>query len=1058
LTSWVIDSLDPGKLDVAYEEAARRVLKDALGLNGELEENATIRFMAEALELAVVDILEDRDQLRLMRKTSEQAFQLLRVLPKPEVPLEEGKVCVRLACLGILGDRGSDVGRFLKEMAWAGLPLDSASWGERVLANLLEVWLRLMRKDGWQDLDEVGKRLEVLRSEQAAFEAEYLEGLEEGTRGAAWELVALYHLAKASELLAVYTGEGEVGGHFDIRQQLEGQFDRSISATTHGGLVELNNLSRLLARTGQQLIENCVWTLTRAASSRVSEFVKTIVSRSRQRPIFEMLPPQRYALHERGLLGSGHRAIVVSLPTSSGKTFIAQFRILQAINQFDREKGWIAYLAPTRALVNQISTRLRRDFSPLGINVEKVSPALEVDALEAALLSDGDSSTQFRVLVTTPEKLDLMLRGGWEEQIGRPLCLAVVDEAHNIGNMGRGIKLELLLATINRECRHAQFLLLTPFINNADEIATWLAPESNQNIKLQVDWQPNDRAIVLSRACGERTNKEFAVVLETIHTTKKTLTVPERLEIGGERPLKMTYNEVKGNRNKLASVTAELLRKRGAVIVLAERPDWAWSIAKNFMESGEGRAKSDPDIELAQRYLQGEFGEEFLLCKLLEYRVGVHHAGLSDEAKILMEWLFERGKIDVLVATTTIAQGMNFPVSGVVMAAHQYPSNRSPFRQDMPPEDFWNVAGRAGRVEQGSVGIVALAAPEGSEEKLRTFVKRQVASLNSTLSAMIAKLPDIESLLHLETLYNYPEWSSFLQYLSHSYRQMGDRQEFAGIVENLLRGTFGFQGLRRSHSDWAEGLILGVQAYGERLEGNPGRLKLVDSTGFSFETVGATLARLAEERIDETIWDPRALFAPEGNNLRKLMGILLRVPELRENLEAAAGGRGTDGSKLASMIKDWVSGASLETMTEEYFSTKADGSRVEATRALTDCCKNLFGRLTQTASWGLAALQSMTFKEDFDKLPEAKQQILRNLPARVFYGVNSDEAIALRLIGVPRGAAPTLAKALGPQKMKQPVSLIRAELAKQEAPVWTAAMGERGRDFYRVWKIIEGLE
>ena len=63
----------------------------------------------------------------------------------------------------------------------------------------------------------------------------------------------------------------------------------------------------------------------------------------------------------------------------------------------------------TRALVSQVASRLRRDFASLNINVEKVSPALEVDGLEATLLADRQDSTQFRVLVTTPEKLDLML-------------------------------------------------------------------------------------------------------------------------------------------------------------------------------------------------------------------------------------------------------------------------------------------------------------------------------------------------------------------------------------------------------------------------------------------------------------------------------------------------------------------------------------------------------------------------------------------------------------------------------------------------------------------------
>ena len=150
---------------------------------------------------------------------------------------------------------------------------------------------------------------------------------------------------------------------------------------------------RLLARTARTLVDNSIWTVTRAVNSRVTTFVNVMTSRERERPIFEMLPPQRRTLREEGLLGSGHRSVVVSLPTSSGKTLIAQFRILQALNQFDLERGWVAYIAPTRALVNQLTLRLRRDFKGLGIIVEKVSPALEVDGLEAGMLSETDDRT-----------------------------------------------------------------------------------------------------------------------------------------------------------------------------------------------------------------------------------------------------------------------------------------------------------------------------------------------------------------------------------------------------------------------------------------------------------------------------------------------------------------------------------------------------------------------------------------------------------------------------------------------------------------------------------------
>lgn len=1046
MTSWIVNALDPGMLENARTEASRRLLNAALGKITDFEENRDLCFVAEAMELAVVDLLNSDEQLDAMRSHSSEAFQLLRVMPRPESPLNSAEQCLRLACLGVLGERGMDAARILKEDPWPTLPLDSDSWRDRTLSTILDIWLRLIRKDGWADLEKVLERVVALRQQQQDFEANYLDKDNPSPLTAAWELILFYHLAKAAELLATYTTQGQVDGHFDIRQQLESQFDRAVIACGRAELVQFDAFTRILARVAQQLVDNSIWTVTRAVNSRVTRFVQHLVSHEQRRPIFEMLPPQRRALREAGLLGSGHRAVVVNLPTSSGKTFIAQFRILQAINQFDQEQGWVAYLAPTRALVNQICTRLRRDFAPLNLNVERVSPALEVDGLEASLLTDADATTKFRVLVTTPEKLDLMLRGGWEEKIGRPLTLVVVDEAHNIAQSERGIKLELLLATINRECRYAQFLLLTPFITNAAEIAKWLSPDSNTDIELELEWQPNDRAIVLSRPKKEAGRGNFSVQIETIHTTKQTIEVPERLPLGEKKPLGLTCSAVSNNFSKLAAATAQGLKSRGSVIVLARTIPHAWSLAANFKHPDNASDTSD-DVRLVQRYLGREFGKDFELCRLLEYGVGVHHSGLSDEARVLMEWLFEQGHIKVLVATTTIAQGVNFPVSGIVMAAHQYPG---PPPVDMPPGDFWNLAGRAGRVDQGSLGIVALAAKnDESAAALREFVNRQVLSLNSTLVTMVQDALAQWGGLQLHLLYAKPEWSAFLQYLAHTYRQIGDPFRFSNQVEQVLRGTLGFQSIRRTHADWANQLVASVQAYGERIAGKS--LKLVDTTGFSWESISVTLRKLADERISEDVWDAQRLFSGRTRDLQKLMGILLAVPELRKNLEAATGGRGPDGQRLAEMVVDWVNGASLPDMARRHF---AEGRDTDA--ALTECCKNVYGKLAQTASWGLAALQAMTLGDRFDELSESEQQSLRNLPARVFYGVNTDEAIALRLLGVPRGAAQSLASTLGNQA-QMPLPHIRASLSKADASMWSNALGESGSDYFQVWKILEGL-
>jgi hypothetical protein len=115
----------------------------------------------------------------------------------------------------------------------------------------------------------------------------------------------------------------------------------------------------------------------------------------------------------------------------------------------------------------------------------------------------------------------------------------------------------------------------------------------------------------------------------------------------------------------------------------------------------------------------------------------------------------------------------------------------------------------------------------------------------------------------------------------------------------------------------------------------------------------------------------------------------------------------------------------------------------------------VFGKLTQTASWGLSALQSLTLGSALDELSPDEQRSLRNLPARVYYGVNTDEAVALRLLGVPRTAAPALASRLG-VTADEPLHQVRVRLRTADMSEWTKAMGERGASYYRVWSIMEG--
>ena len=121
---------------------------------------------------------------------------------------------------------------------------------------------------------------------------------------------------------------------------------------------------------------------------------------------------------------------------------------------------------------------------------------------------------------------------------------------------------------------------------------------------------------------------------------------------------------------------------------------------------------------------------------------------------------------------------------------------------------------------------------------------------------------------------------------------------------------------------------------------------------------------------------------------------------------------------------------------------------------MTTCCQRLFGRLTQTASWGLAALQTLTFREGFEKLDEAEQRSLRNLPGKVYYGVSTDAALALRLAGVPRTAAEPLADALGVDS-ESSITELRAHLRTGGEGPWREALGDLGPTYRTVWSIME---
>lgn len=1011
---WAIGAIGADRVAAAHDAAAAMHVDANLGRQLRRDDSqdpgvqALIQDVAFAYEivasegieaLAMVSASSAASDAEIAEAAAHEAFGLLRALPLKLDSLE-GLVhqVLQLGALAYCSDRWAEFRAWMREHEVSPALFQSdGSWDTRVLSDLGQIWTRLLRKDGWQDLEGVAEIVARLRAEQKENEELLFSARSrpEDLQVAGWRLVALYHWARLSELVATYLMQGEPA---DIATQLDFHFDRAISAAQQSAdpaFVVVLQWQRVMA---QRMAAGALWSVT-----RIGPEIRSIVeTATRQRSMFEMLPPQRIAIQEQGLLDPASAAVVVDLPTSAGKTILAEFKIVQAISQFKQDQGWVAYVAPTRAFVSQITRRLRSDLGPSGIRVEELTSAVEIDEIEAGMLNESP----FDVLVATPEKLHLAIRNA---AIARPLALLVLDEAHNIEDSDRGIRIELLLATVKRDCAQANFLLLMPYVPNGDDLARWLAPQTGKSISLATTpWQPNDRLIGLVAAVppvGGR-GRDWRLSFEPLLTSGSSMNISGLYQIGDGPQLDRTFSDIKKNLSGLAGASALTLSERGTAIVICPTIPTVWTIAEEL--SGRLPEVGDPDIALVQRYLATEISEDYALIALLARRVGVHHAGLSDETRALMEWLAEQGKLRILVATTGLSQGLNFPVSSILLASRNLPSGK--FNRPMSSREFWNLAGRAGRVDQDSIGVVGISCKEGDREPLAQFLSEQAGNLVSRLVVLLDELEDAGRLLNLErSLYN-DQWADFRSYVAHLFAQKKNLDAVLSETELLLRNTFGYSSLAEaSPAERQKGvrLLEATRSYAAELAQNVETTTLADSTGFTPEGIRSAMGemRRMDKSLDVSDWQPGSLFGDMASSaLPDLMRVMLQLPQIRDSIDELSGVGAGIGDRAAKIAMDWVAGVSIKSIAERYF-----GDAASPTAALTEATKAIYRNLATAGTWGITALSKLpTSGIDFENISETDLRSINLLGAMLYHGVNTEAGIVMRMSSVPRTAANSL--------------------------------------------------
>jgi len=532
-----------------------------------------------------------------------------------------------------------------------------------------------------------------------------------------------------------------------------------------------------------------------------------------------------------GYLDVGN-SLVMTTPTGSGKTTLSSLKIAATL----AAKKCVLYLAPTHALVSQIE----RDLNQRLGNIEKATSIEDISL-------DDDVKTLPAISVVTPERCFALLT--FAPEIFENVGLLVFDECHLLGAANKGatvhkadrrsIDAMLCLLTFVNVNYQSDLLLLSAMINNGRAVAEWLQNLLGRPVfTYENKWKPTRQlrscvvysytdltllehglrgkpvrgapppaAIpygIFSLVSGWNPDATDKLVIKSLSPT------PVPLDIGKS---KWGTRYLTANRNGVAAAIALRLALQGMkVIVFCGSIDSCSSIASEINESFAKLIPSlNPDQARWKAETLTEVGGTAAIYDSGERCAAVHHGELLPAERRLVESLFKdkASGVNVLAATSTLAQGLNLPCEAVVIAGTDRLDDSDPDEKKRTPllaHEILNAIGRAGRAGQAAIGLSIIVPGKPTTCELESKIFNDERDLAITFAAGDQCLPLTDP---LTTLFDQietgaasgPEAQYLLRRLAVSLRTAHDA---ADSFESLARKTFGFYEKNRSSSTASE--------------------------------------------------------------------------------------------------------------------------------------------------------------------------------------------------------------------------------------------------------------
>jgi len=469
----------------------------------------------------------------------------------------------------------------------------------------------------------------------------------------------------------------------------------------------------------------------------------------------ELWPSQLKAAE---LIFRGNESFAAALPTSAGKTRIAEFAAFKALLAGQR----VLYVTPLRALSAQVERSFRRLFGPLGFSVSALYGAQGITPVDATTLDDND------IVVATPEKAGFALRNAPElfDRIG----LVVFDEAHLVGGETRGVSYEALIVALKRRPDRAdrRMIALSALLPEQEPttaaFARWMsdgqfpAPLSSPLAQGQ-SWRPTRQCFGSITRSGPEEPLRFRYDINVggEDSWLKDFIVQEVRQ--PVRP-KRTPSKFPTDRNELALAAAgKLIASQKSVLIYCPVVESVDSVCRKYLAAVDARFLEPfpvaeggaADIERAVRIAEEVLPHGSESVRALRSGLAVHHAQLPRAYLREIDRLISLSVLRVVVASPTVNAGLNISATCVLFNGcsrgemerfQRFNGQFSERLKVLDGAESMNVSGRAGRAFVDTHGEILGVCFDEKQQRHWSRLRQQMAqrSFTSGLAAVLDRL------------------------------------------------------------------------------------------------------------------------------------------------------------------------------------------------------------------------------------------------------------------------------------------------------------------------------